>query len=277
MAHEEFEDAVASYAVDALDPGDRRAFEAHLSTCARCQAELAELRRVVAGLGMATEPVAPPAALKARTIAYATARGGDARIPGGAPARVTPLPATRPAPRFQIVPWLVAAAAVVIAAVSGLYAVSLRSRVTALEQIATAASAQADRLRQELMSVRTRSEVLTQTVRIISAPDVHQVVLKGQAAAVGASGRAFWSQAQGIVFNAEQLPALTPDRVYQLWVIADGKPVGVTAFTPTNGSASLTVALPAGIANVSAVAVTNEPAPNGSQTPTLPILLVGSQ
>jgi anti-sigma factor RsiW len=277
MAHEEFEDAVASYAIDALDPGDRRAFEAHLSTCARCQAELAELRRVVAGIGMTTEPVAPPAALKARTIAFAAARGVDARIPGGAPARVTPLPATRPVPRFEILPWLVAAAAVVIAAVSGLYAVSLRSRVNALEQIATAASAQADRLRQELMSVRTKSEVLIQTVRIISAPDVHQVVLKGQAAAVGASGRAFWSQAQGIVFNAEQLPALTPDRVYQLWVIADGKPVGVTAFTPTNGSASLTMALPAGIAKVSAVAVTNEPAPNGSQTPTLPILLMGSQ
>ena len=48
-------------------------FEAHLATCARCQSELAELRRVVAGIGMTTEPVAPPPSLKARAISRATA------------------------------------------------------------------------------------------------------------------------------------------------------------------------------------------------------------
>jgi anti-sigma-K factor RskA len=278
MAHDQFEDAVASYAIDALDPTDRRAFEAHLSTCARCQAELAELRRVVAGIGMATEPVAPPAALKARTIAYATGRSADARAPASAPARPVPVPMPKPSPRLQIMPWLVAAAAVVIAVASGLYALSLRSRISALEQIATAASAQAERLRKELISLRSNSEVLTQTVRIISAPDVRHVILKGQGTAPDATGRAVWSPANGLVFNAEQLPSITPDRVYQLWVIVDGKPVGLTTFRPaTNGSASVIVPLPAGIGTPKAVAVTNEPAPNGSPAPTSPILLVGSQ
>jgi anti-sigma factor RsiW len=277
MAHEQFEDAVASYAIDALDPADRQAFETHLSTCARCQADLAEMRRVVAGIGMATEPVAPPAVLKARTIAYATGQSGDDRAPGRAPARAVPLPLPKPAPRPSFLPWLVAAASVAIALASGLYAWSLRSRITALEEIATAASAQAERLRKELMSVRSDSRYLIQTVRIVTAPDARQVVLKGQATAAGASGRAVWSPAQGIVFNADQLPSITPDRVYQLWVIAGGKPVGVTTFRPApNGSISLTTSLPAGVVPT-AVAVTNEPGPNGSQTPTLPILMIGSQ
>ena len=277
MAHEPFEDAVASYAIDALDPADRQAFEAHLSTCARCQAELAEMRRVVAGIGMATEPVAPPAMLKARTIAHATGLGGD-RVPGRAPARAVPLPLPKPAPRPSFLPWLVAAASLVIALASGLYAWSLRSRVTALEEIASAASAQADRLRKELMSLRRNSEVLMQTVSIISAPDARQVFLKGQATAAGASGRAFWSPTRGLVFNAEQLPSITPDRVYQLWVIVGGKPIGVTTFRPApNGSTSLTALLPAGVTMVNAVAVTNEPGPTGSATPTMPILMIGSQ
>lgn len=277
MAHEPFEDAVASYAIDALDPADRQAFETHLSTCAQCQAELAEMRRVVAGIGMATEPVAPPAMLKARTIAHATGQGDD-RDPGRAPARVVPVPLPRPAPRPSFMPWLVAAASLVIALASGLYAWSLRSRVTALEEIATAASAQADKLRKELMSLRSDSRLLIQTVNIITAPDARQVVLKGQATASGASGRAVWSPAKGIVFNAEQLPSITPDRVYQLWVIAGGKPIGVTTFVPSaNGSVSLTALLPAGVTTVNAVAVTNEPGPTGSATPTMPILMIGSQ
>jgi hypothetical protein len=176
------------------------------------------------------------------------------------------------------VPWLVAAAAVVVAMVSGMYAWSLRSRIGSLEQMVSVSSAQADRLRDELISLRRSSETLIHTVQVISAPDVRQVVLKGQPGAEGATGRAYLSASRGIVFNADQLPALTPGRVYQLWLIA-GKapPIGVGTFTVTNGAGSLTVPLPAGVTAINAVAVTNEPAPNGSQTPTLPILLMGQQ
>jgi anti-sigma factor RsiW len=267
MAHEEYEEAVASYAIDALDPPDARAFEAHLASCARCQAELAELRRVVAGIGLTAEPVTPPAVLKSRTLAKAT---------GQAPARTLPFPPARASTStLPSVPWLVAAAAVVVAMVSGMYAWSLRSRVSSLEQMVTVSSEQANRLRDELISLRRSSETLIHTVRVISAPDVRQVVLKGQPGAEGATGRVYLSASRGIVFNADQLPALTPGRVYQVWVIA-GKapPIGVGTFTVTNGSGSLTASLPAAVTAISAVAVTNEPA-GGSQTPTLPILLIG--
>jgi anti-sigma factor RsiW len=266
MAHEAFEEALASYAIDALDPGEARTFEAHLSTCARCQSELAELRRVVAGIGLATEPMAPPASLKARTLSRALSREADGR---------RPLPRTQLMARPFAVPWLLAAASIVLALVSGMYAWSLRSRVASLEQMVSVTSAQADRLRDELISLRRESTNLIQTVGVISAPDVRQVILKGQPGAEGATGRAYFSPSRGLVFNADQLPTLSPGRVYQLWVIAGKTPVGVGIFNVTNGSGSLTVPLPAGLTTINAVAVTNEPGPNGSATPTLPILLIG--
>ena len=57
--HDEFVAAAAAYALGALDIDDRRQFEAHLATCAHCQADVAAYRRVTAALGTAIEPVTP--------------------------------------------------------------------------------------------------------------------------------------------------------------------------------------------------------------------------
>lgn len=276
-AHEEFQEAVASYAIDALDPSEVRAFEAHLASCARCQAELADLRRVVAGIGMTGEPVAPPAPLKARAIARATGR------PEGTPRFETRPSSTAMSPsqiraRPSSMPWLVAAAAVVVAVASGTYAWSLRSRVESLEQMVAVTSQQADRLRDDLVSLRRDSANLIRTLQVMNAPDARQVVLKGQGPAATASGRAYLSASRGLSFSASQMPALPPDRIYQLWIIADKTPIGVGTFEVTpDGSASTTVPLPPGVTTIEAVAVTSEPKPSGSTTPTMPILLVGPQ
>jgi Anti-sigma-K factor rskA/Putative zinc-finger len=276
-AHEEFEEDVASYAIDALDPSEARAFEAHLASCARCQAELADLRRVVAGIGMTGEPVAPPASLKARTIARATRRPeATPRFEPRPSSTAMSPPQTRARPSSM--PWLVAAAAVVVAVASGTYAWSLRSRVESLEQMVAVTSQQADRLRDDLVSLRRESVNLTRTIQVMNAPDARQVVLKGQGPAATASGRAYLSASRGLSFSASQMPALPPDRIYQLWIIVDKSPIGVGTFEVTpDGSASTTVALPPGVTTIEAVAVTSEPKPSGSTTPTMPILLVGQQ
>ena len=277
-AHEEFEEAVASYAIDALDPPEARAFEAHLASCARCQAELADLRRVVAGIGMTGEPVAPPAPLKARTIARATGRPeATPRFEPRSSSTVTFPPPSQTGARPSSMPWLVAAAAVVVAVASGIYAWSLRSRVESLEQMVSITSRQADRLRDELVSLRRDSANLIRTIQVMNAPDARQVVLKGQGPAATASGRAYLSASRGLTFSATQLPSLTPDRIYQLWIIAGKTPIGVGTFeVASDGSASTTVTLPPGVTAIEAVAVTSEPKP-GSATPTMPILLIGAQ
>src|SRR5262245_44055786 len=92
--HGEYEEALSAYALGALDPSEKRAFEVHLSTCTICQAELREMRRVVAAVGISTEPVAPPEALKARVLAHATA---GAQIPRRSGTGVVDLPKTKSA------------------------------------------------------------------------------------------------------------------------------------------------------------------------------------
>jgi anti-sigma-K factor RskA len=75
---------LAGYLLDALTPGERRAFEAHLASCARCQHEAEQLRPLPGLLARAGEPVEVPAGLRARVlgaVAREPARGRPARIP----------------------------------------------------------------------------------------------------------------------------------------------------------------------------------------------------
>ncbi|MFL6157864.1 MAG: zf-HC2 domain-containing protein, partial [Marmoricola sp.] len=57
-----------AYAVDALDDLERARFEAHLSACAECQAEVASLSDAAALFPALTES-APPAALRTKVLA----------------------------------------------------------------------------------------------------------------------------------------------------------------------------------------------------------------
>ena len=56
-----------AYAADALDAGERDAFEVHLGTCDACRQEVAELTATTARLGSA-EAVPPPPGLRARVL-----------------------------------------------------------------------------------------------------------------------------------------------------------------------------------------------------------------
>jgi hypothetical protein len=270
-SHDEFAAAAAAYAIDpgALGRDERIAFEAHLETCDRCRADVADFRRVGAGIGLGVDAVSPPESLRARTLARATSqpqtRPATARTPASGPSTTR---ATVPAW------WMLSAAAVALIA-TGLYAVSMHVQVRILRQMVADASAEVRSLRTELIDVRRDSARMTRAMAVVSAPDLIRVNLSGQATAAAATGRAFWSKSQGLVFSADGLPALPANRVYQLWVLAPGPvSVGVLSISAT-GTATFSATLPAGLPPVAAVAVTSEPGPNGSTSPTMPILLVG--
>jgi anti-sigma-K factor RskA len=61
-------DLTAAYALDALEPAEREAYEEHLAGCERCRAEVAELSFAAASLAYAAEPVAPPPLLRSRIL-----------------------------------------------------------------------------------------------------------------------------------------------------------------------------------------------------------------
>jgi hypothetical protein len=57
-----------AYALDALDPAERAAFEWHLAVCADCAAEVAEFRATAGRLGLAAT-LSPPRRLRERVLA----------------------------------------------------------------------------------------------------------------------------------------------------------------------------------------------------------------
>lgn len=264
-SHEEFAEALSAYAVDALDDAERTAFEVHLSWCRQCQADLAELRRVAAGLGLAIEPIAPPESLKAQTIAKATAQ------PQRRTSATFGSPNRRESPQRQS--RLLLAAAITFLVATGIYAISLRLQVDQLRQTVIRESSSASQTREQLAQARLQLDQLSAANAILTAPDMVRIRLQGRGPASSALGNAFWSTSRGLMFSAEHLPNLEPGRVYQLWVIPLGAPpvsAGTLALTPDGTTSHLYSA--AGLPASVNVAVSIEPA-GGSLQPTGAIVL----
>jgi len=283
--HEDLRDALTGYATGALDHTSALEVKAHLETCADCRAELAEIQRVVAGVDLSLDPMSPPADLKARVLAAAVShpRASEAsrgpstdravrsfRPPAGAGSAGLP-----DRSRDWTLSGLALAASLTLAVAAGIYAWSLRTQVTALRQMAAESSQQAAALRDELASVRRDWVRLSRTMDVLKAPDMLRVDLKGQPGAAGATGRAYWSRGRGIVFTADRLPAIDPTRVFQLWTIKGTTATSAGLLTrEPNGTAAFTAPVRDDAEPPDAFGVTIEPA-GGSQTPTLPIVLMG--
>ena len=232
----------APYALDALGPEERAGFEAHLAECATCRAEVQALREVTGLLAHAAPPATPPPALRERILR-------DAR-------RVRPLATRRP-----VLPWIAAAAAVVLALAAGYGYWSARVAQTALRTALDSAQARLDSASQ-LVTAILDSTVGTADLGATGKPP---------------SMRLFWNRARNvIVVAAFDLPPAPAGRTYQLWAIKKGQaPVSLGTFnTPPSGRAVVTLRMPAGF-KPDLSAVTEEPA-GGSPQPTQQPFLVGA-
>lgn len=74
MIHDEMESLVAGYVLLALDPDDREALEAHLTTCDRCAQSLAEWQQLAGSLPLLVEQREPPAGLEERILSAVRAQ-----------------------------------------------------------------------------------------------------------------------------------------------------------------------------------------------------------
>ncbi|HKW58674.1 MAG TPA: zf-HC2 domain-containing protein, partial [Candidatus Dormibacteraeota bacterium] len=71
--HEELESSVAAWVLGALDASEAETMRAHVEGCATCREVADRLRRVVGALPLAADEVAPPARLRSRILAAASA------------------------------------------------------------------------------------------------------------------------------------------------------------------------------------------------------------
>jgi anti-sigma factor RsiW len=276
MTHEELRESLPAFALGALDADERQAVAAHVATCDACTAELAELERVVMGIGLDAPPVTPPSDLRARVL-QRVAREQQRPVTGRAPAPFTPPQRhDRPAPSGSMMR-LALAASILVAVAASFYAFALRTEIRALRETVNASTAEATSLRAEVITLRKNAVEVTRVINVLKAPDMLSVSLKGQDTMPDAAGRAFWSRTAGLMFTADRLPALPAGRVYQLWTITGTAATGAGTFTPdAQGAASVSGLVPAGAPKPDAFGVTIEPA-GGSATPTMPIVMVGKQ
>lgn len=243
-----------AYAMDALSPKDRAAFERHLAGCEDCAQEIASLREATARLAAATS-VTPPPGFKERVLAAAviTRQEAPAESPAGSPAARTAAGQTLAAAR-RPVSWLRLAAAagatVTVAVLAAAVAFGLAN----------------GSMRHQLDQARSSSQ---QIAAVLTAQDA---VLRTRAVNGGGTATIVMSHSRhALVFTAAGLRALPSARSYELWLVgpAGDRPVGMLS---AGGRGTTGPVIASGLRPGDHLVLTAEPA-GGSSRPDLPMML----
>ncbi|MCF3129965.1 anti-sigma factor [Streptomyces olivochromogenes] len=200
---EDLHSLAAPYALDALDPGERRRFEKHLADCDRCAAEVRALSEDAVRLAWSTAAPAP-AALRDRVLtAVRTIPQEPAPAAEHAPqlpphvwgTQPPPARARTPRPRPLFVPFATATAAAALV-VAGLFAV------------------QAGQTRDQLDAERDRAREIA---HVLTASDARASSGKdAQGRSIGVIASASEGQAVVTLSGYETPPG---GRVRQLWLM----------------------------------------------------------
>jgi len=182
----------AGYALDALAPEERRAYEAHLEGCERCQEELVSFWRTTEALAVGASGPTPSDDLRGRVLAAARAE----------PQNVVPFESPR---RRSVVPVLAAAAAAaaVVALAVGLWASQLSNDL--------------DDTRLALERERAAAAVLADPASRTVSLDAGQGRL-----VVGPDGEA--------VLVLDELDPAPAGKTYEMWIVQDEQPTRAGLF-----------------------------------------------
>lgn len=247
----------AAYALAALDGDERRAFEEHLAGCAVCAAEADALRATVAQLPLAVgdDDSTPSAGLRARildAVAAENAAGGADPRPAARRGSAAPTPLFG---RWRL-PQAYAAAAVLLLALGlGLLGWNFN-----LQREIRQARAERDAALAEGNAARAALEVWT----------------LGATGGQPASGQVLYlPDYQQAILTVSGLPPLQPGQVYQVWLIPEGQaPQGAGILVAPSGEGE--TAMRRDMTQYRQLAITIEPGPGGSTTPTSAPILAGT-
>lgn len=232
----------AACVLGALDDAELARFRAHLPTCARCTAAVAEFSATAGQLPLAIAPETPSPELRTRLLAAVAADAARERQAQQAAQPPAPLPFRRRTPQIY------ALAAVLLLAVGlGLLAWNLT-----LQRSLQQARVERDQARNAL-DVTLWQLAAAQSNQQITGEVVY---LRDRQQAV-------------VVVNG--LPALQANQVYEVWLVKEG-----SAPEPQTVFLTSTTAIQANLDRYQKLAITIEPGPRGSTTPTSPILAVAS-
>ncbi|MFJ5776417.1 anti-sigma factor domain-containing protein [Streptomyces sp. NPDC093094] len=231
--------AVGAYVLHALPPDEEAAFERHLDGCEACRREVAELTETVARLVLAeARTTVMPTGLRERVLREIgrTRQEGTPPSPPG-PGRTG---------RQRLLSWALAASLAAAASFGG---------------IAVWQHAQADDARARAAAAQAGKSAL---VTVMTAPDatLHTGELRGGGRASVVVSRA----GNRAAYAVTGLPALSGDKVYELWYAEPSGDLRPAGLLPGSGGRPARV-LAGGVDGAVAVGITVEPA-GGSQQPT---------
>jgi anti-sigma-K factor RskA len=257
--HEQFAEDLALYALNALEGEDRAALEKHLATCPECRNELEQLRGDGALLALSVTGPKPPQRARQRLL---DAVGNEA----SAESRTRVDAQTTPGRKswWGWLGWAATAAVLVFAA-------SLWKENSTLKHTLASGRAQFTQAANEL-------EDLRRIAAPIVSPDTQVFTVVALKTQPQPQGKAFYlKNRRSLVFVANNMPALPPQKAYELWLIpVQGAPIPAGLFKPdAHGRGSIVnPPLPPGAeAKTFAITVENE---SGATTPTMPIVMMGA-
>jgi anti-sigma-K factor RskA len=214
----------AAYALDALDPHERAAFEAHYESCEVCRNDVLAFRDTISHVASSLA-TPPPAPLKDRVLAaVAVTRQLSPAL--SAPAQVVDLASRR---RVRSIALFAIAAAAVVAVVVGVVALTGRTDDTYSSDLA----------------------------HLMEQPDVQMLNLQNQSGHDG-SFKVMWSPSmQQAALVGENLQPAPGDKAYELWLITPDQSMAMYVLDPAaDGSVHRMLDAPA---DPSAWAITMEP------------------
>jgi len=222
----------------------------------------------VAAIPEALANVRPSADLKARLMARLDQEGPSRGVVDFKPV-AKPMSSGSGSKRGWF-PWACAVAA-------GLALTVSLTRVSSLNR---GLAEQQEKLNQQLQQLKTLQRLLSEekeVTQFIAKPGVRVTPLAGTDKSPEAAGQILWSaQEKKALFYASKLPSPPEGKTYQLWIIADNKPIDAGIFpVDPQGNGFLKVPLLAEADKAQKFAVTLEPA-GGVPQPTGAMHLLGS-
>jgi anti-sigma-K factor RskA len=265
--HDQIREWIEGYALGALEDQERATVEAHLSAgCPGCAKALEEARWLVTQLVYLAPSAEPSSSLRARLLQEVQSEAT------AAPARVTEIRSNAQA-KTAIPFWMWAgvAALLLVTAYSTWNAHRMQIEMTEAKASAAEELKQREKLQQDWLVAKHEAVILTD-------PDSHKVTIWPNDKQMPKL-EAAWHPAMGIYVTGQKVPMPGKNRVLQLWLIPKDpahKPMPSHTFWPdSKGKVDLMVDDPPEVmAQIKALAVTEEPA-GGSPQPTSTPMWVG--
>ncbi len=250
MAEQRFGEHYIEYVLGTLGEPQSREFEDHLVECSECREKLVELEEVLHSLPHALPQSTPAPSVKEALLEEISKTHGSVEHKGSW--------------------WRAAAIAASILLILGA-AVLLRFYQVSYQKDLTISSLQA-----EVERLRIANQDLNIKVNELARPDLKFINLVGLTNYESVAGSVFvqTEEERATVF-LHNLPALSEDQDFQLWVIEKDKaPHPSTVFQSLGQVTELQLNLPAGVVALQAFALTIEPK-GGSPQPTGSMVVLG--